>query len=144
MLPEGTSPWTGRPRRPEGTYSDVVGVDEHRAHYDPNDGKTAKQLAAERRTREAAIKAAPEYFVPRERLVGRALVILDAGPLTGSDFVARLGPVDLDQLEALQPFVEARRVVSGGDLVDHIVYSVRESSGPIEDLRARLLGRTAA
>lgn len=144
MLDDNETGYIGDRTRVRNPWSDVIGSHEHRAVYDPNEGKTAKELAAQRRARAEAIKTAPEYFVPTERLVGRALVLLDAGPLPGADFLDQLGPVDPDQLEVLRPFVEARRMLRGAVLIDHIVYSVRESSAPIEDLRARLLGRTAA
>ena len=55
-------------------------------YHDPLRGKIAHEIAAELRAR----RLAPEQYVTRERLVGRALCILAEGPLDALEFRDRL------------------------------------------------------
>lgn len=96
-----TSGYIGDGTRVRNPWSDVTSSHEHRAVYDPNEGKKAKAIAAERR----AARVAPEQYVPRERLIGRALCLLADGPQDASLWRDALGEVDDDRVAELAPWV---------------------------------------
>ena len=80
---------------------------------------------------------AQRVWVPRERLLGRAILALAAGPLTAPQLAARCG-VDLEELEdvagLLRPHAEALRI--GDEL---LAYLRIESASVVFEARARLL-----
>ena len=84
-----------------GSISDVTKTTDYRGIYDPNEGKKAKAIAAERR----AARVAPEQYVPRERLIGRALCLLADGPQDASAWRDALGEVDDERVAELAPWV---------------------------------------
>lgn len=93
----------------------------------------------QRRSVALPIVHAQRVWVPRERLLGRAILALAAGPLTAPQLAARCG-VDLEELEdvagLLRPHAEALRI--GDEL---LAYLRIESASVVFEARARLLAR---
>jgi hypothetical protein len=86
-------------------YSDVIKTTEHRAHYDPHEGMLARDIAAQAHR----VRLAEPARLSTTQLVGRALRILDAGPVDATAFRAALGLDDDedDRVAVLAPWCVA-------------------------------------
>jgi hypothetical protein len=86
-------------------YSDVITSNEHRGHYDPNRGLSAHAIAAQAHR----VRLAEPARLSTTQLVGRALRLLDDGPVDAAAFRTELGLDDDedDRVAVLAPWCVA-------------------------------------